>query len=328
MSLASKANQTNASCEALVLSHDAAHYQALLQQASLPGLRLHYAASIAEAESISTLAQCQIVLGQPDLSAVLLPQLPQLQWLQSTYAGVDALCRPGLRTDYQLSSVKGVFGPLMSEYVFAYVLGLERQVFQARTLQQQACWDWQALAYRRLADLHLGIAGLGDIGQHIAATAKHFGMQVSGLKRQRSEVAQVDAVYDNSQVAEFLAPLDYLVLVLPDTPHTQHFLNSDTLAMLKPEAVVINVGRGAAIDTDALVQALQQQRLRAAVLDVFEQEPLPTEHPLWPQPNAYITPHNAARSFPDDVVQLFVSNYQRFVAGEPLLYLVDFSQGY
>ena len=311
---------------ALVLTPDADDYIALLQTLALPQLQLYPAASVEAAQPY--LGQCDIVLGRPDKVVGVLAFMPRLKWVQSTFAGIEVLCQPSLRQDYQLTNVKGIFGPLISEYVLAYVLGLERQLWQARALQQQKQWQPNALAYRSIQGVTIGIAGLGSIGQHLAATAKHFGMQVSGLNTTGQPVADVDKVYTPAQLAEFLADLDYLVLVLPSTPATHHLFNAQTLKLVAPQTVVINVGRGSAIDEQALVNALQTKQLRAAVLDVFEREPLSSDSPLWQLPNVYLTPHIAAQSFTPQIAAIFRDNYQRFLQQQPLQYLVDIKRGY
>jgi phosphoglycerate dehydrogenase-like enzyme len=151
---------------------------------------------------------------------------------------------------------------------------------------------------------------------------------VIGLNRSGKPCEAVETVYTEENLAEFLAAPDYLVLTLPDTPETRHFIDSGALAMMKPSAVLINVGRGSIVNENDLITALQRQQIRAAVLDVFETEPLPGDSLLWELPNAYVTPHVAAASFPQDVVEIFVENYGRFTNGEPLKYLIDFERGY
>lgn len=308
----------------LILSTDAEKYAKLLAPYSLDQLTIHTATN--PKLDPASLQAINLVLADPPWLVKVLPHLPKLQWVQSTYAGVNTLCAPGLRRDYQLTNVKGVFGQLISEYVFGYILALERDLLRAR--QQQAQHQWQPFAYRSLAGLKVGIAGLGDIGQHVASTAKHFAMQVKGLKLTAASIPSVDEVYGFEQLNEFLADLDYLVIILPATPLTQHLFNAEALAQLKPEAVLINVGRGACVDQAALTASLQAQQLRAAVLDVFETEPLAATEPLWDLDNVYITPHQAAVSFPADIVKIFAKNYQHFQKNEPLEYLIDFDKGY
>jgi len=225
-----------------------------------------------------------------------------------------------------LTGVKDIFGALITEYVMAYVFALERNMFAMR--EDQAHKSWNPRPYRPAKDITLGIIGLGSIGQQLAKTAAGFGFRVIGLNRSGKACDAVEKTYTETKLAAFLAEPDYLVLTLPDTPKTRHFINSDSLAMMKSSAVLINVGRGSIINEDDLVNALQQQQIAGAVLDVFETEPLPGDSLLWELPNVYVTPHVAAASFPQDVVEIFVENYGRFNSGEPLLHLIDFERGY
>lgn len=308
----------------LILSHDAEDYGQRLQQRGLTGLDVQVATSVAAAEPL--IGGAEIVLGNPSWVASVLPSAHSLAWVQSTFAGVAPLCQPGLRRDYQLTGVRDVFGPLMSEYVFLHVLAQERQL--AATWQAQARAQWQSMSYRGLSGLTLGVCGLGSIGRHIAGTARHFGMRVLGYRQHAGDSDAVDRVYRGGQLHDFLEALDYLVLVLPQTSRTHHLIDAAALATLRPDATLINVGRGDAVDEAALVAALTGGELRHAILDVFEQEPLPTDSPLWQLPNVTLTPHNSARSFPADIAALFVENYRRYCRAEPLNHMVDFDQGY
>lgn len=308
----------------LILSPEADEYASLLTPYALDQLTIHTANQTKiDPTKLQTI---NLVLGDPPWLAKLLPHLPKLQWAQSTFAGVNALCKPELRSDYRLTNVKGVFGQPISEYVFGYILALERDL--RRAYHQQTKHQWQPFAYRSLAGLKIGVAGLGDIGQQVAATAKHFGMRVKGLKLSPSIVPHVDEVYTLAELAVFLQELDYLVITLPATAETQHLFHAQALQQLKPEAVLINVGRGTCVDQTALTHSLQTKQLRAAVLDVFAEEPLAADDPLWDLENVYITPHQAAVSFPVDIVKIFVHNYQRFQQGQTLDYLIDFTKGY
>lgn len=308
----------------LILSPEAEEYQQLLSSYQLTDLQVHTATQPELAAEY--LQQINLVLGDPPLVAKLLHTLPNLTWVQSTFAGVNALCQPELRQDYLLTNVKGVFGQLISEYVFGYILALERDLLRA--YQQQSQQQWQPFAYRSLVGLKIGIAGLGDIGQQVAATAKHFQMVVKGLKFSPASLPNVDELYTLPALQQFLQDLDYLVITLPATAHTQHLFNAEALKQLKPETVLINVGRGACIDQTALTVSLQNKQLRAAILDVFVEEPLAPNDPLWTLDNVYITPHQAAVSFPEAIIKIFAHNYQRFQQGQTLDYLVDFKHGY
>ncbi len=308
----------------LILTPDSQEYLRRIRQHHLPATEL-LAFDTAE-EARDHVARCNIILGAPPLLPDVLANANRLQWVQSTFAGVERLCQPGLRRDYLLTGIKGVFGPLMSEYVFAHILFRERHLAEANLTQQHREWD--SLPYRSLQGLTLGICGLGSIGRHVAGTAHHFGMRVLAYKRTPGSNPWVTKIYQGQHLETFLAELDYLVLAMPGTSDTRHLIDAAALRAMKRDAVLINVGRGDAVVEADLVRALRHGDIAAAVLDVFEQEPLPTSSRLWSLPNVTITPHNAARSFPGDVVRIFCDNYRRFLAGKTLENHVDFEVGY
>lgn len=302
--------------QVLVLSQKANEYRKLIEAAALPGL------SIVDMPA----PECDIVFGEPALVRDLLPMLPALQWVQSTWAGVEPLLNPTLRRDYVLTNARGVFGPLVSEYVFGYMLLHERKILQRYSAQQAGQWD--ATLTGTLRGKTLGLLGVGSIGAHLASTAKYFNMQVHGYTRQSEACLAVDAWFHGTSLLRFTAGLDYLACVLPNTPATHQIVNSALLQTLPAHAVLINVGRGSTVDESALAEALRAGRLAGAVLDVFQQEPLPPDHVFWRTPGLLITSHTAAPSFPADITTLFLENYQRLLRGEPLRYQVDFTLGY
>ncbi len=310
-----------------IISPGAEAYAQQLRRAALPGLVVNaFQEPSAAQEAVS---QTEILMGLPAFLAEVVNDAPGLKWAQSTSAGVEEVCAAGLRRDYILTNARDIFGPIMSEYVFGYIMTLERNILALHQHQQQREWvRWDHYPYRRLSDLTLGVIGVGSIGQHIAATGKHFGMRVLGMKRSAEPVDCVDEIYTLDQLGAFLPQVDYLVMVLPSTEQTYHFVNADFLALMKEDAVLLNVGRGSTVDEVALCNALQQNRIKHAVLDVFEEEPLVQSSPFWELPNALITPHISALSFPEHVSGIFVRNYRRYIQGESLEYVVDFEQGY
>jgi phosphoglycerate dehydrogenase-like enzyme len=299
----------------LILSHDADEYARRLQAAALPDLKI-----------TRDPASTDIVLGEPKLIREALPSLPRLRWAQSIYAGVEALLEPGLRRDYVLTNARGVFSELMSEFVFGYLLFLEKKI--AQRMQAQASRIWQRTAPGMLRRKTIGFLGVGSIGAHLARTAKHFGMTVRGFTRQSEASPDVDQYFHGDDLLTFATGLDYLISILPHTKHTDKIVNAELLRALPPHAVFVNVGRGNAVDDQALIQALNEGRLAAAVLDVFTTEPLPEDHPFWRTPNLYMTFHTSALSYPEDLVGVFVENYHLYCAGKPLKYVVDFEKGY
>ena len=299
----------------ILLSRDADEYQKRIEAARLPDL-----------EFTSDPAQSDIALGEPKLIQEALPRLSRLKWAQAIYAGVEPLVDPAQRRDYTLTNARGVFGELMSEYVFGYLLFHEKKILERMKAQQSN--QWQRTESGVLRGKTLGLLGVGSIGAHLAGTAKHFKMNVRGYTRKSETSAQVDEYYHGEDLLKFAAGLDYLVSVLPRTEDTNRIVDSKLLKALPPHAVFINVGRGNSVDEPALVKALQEGELAMAVLDVFDQEPLPEDHPFWKTPNLYMTFHTSAISYPEDITKLFVENYQLYVEGKPLKYVVDFQKGY
>lgn len=305
----------------LLLSKQASVYQALLEDARLPGLEI-----VSAGEGQFDPADFDIAFGEPNLLQESLPRLPRLRWAQSTWAGIEPLLDPALRRDYILTNARGVFGGLMSEFVLAYLLLHERKILQRLDAQKQQRWD--ASLTGTLRGKTIGLLGVGSIGAELARTAKFFGMTVRGYTRESEACKQVDRYYHGDEILEFAKGLDYLVSTLPNTPGTRRIVGAQVLAQLPSHALLINVGRGSAVDESALIQSLETGAISSAVLDVFEQEPLPAGHPFWTTKNLYVTFHTSAPSFPAEIARVFVENYRRYFAGAPLKYVVNFERGY
>lgn len=299
----------------LILSSNADEYKQLIKSAQLPNLELTLEPG-----------DCDIVLGEPKLIRDALPRLSNLKWVQAIYAGVERLMDPDLRRDYTLTNARRVFGELMSEYVFGYLLSHEKRIFERYRSQQAKHWDRSESGVLR--GKTLGLLGVGSIGSHLAGMAKHFGMSVTGFTRESTSCADVDVYYHNPNILKFAGRLDYLVSVLPRTKDTNRIVNASLLDALPSHAIFINVGRGNAVDERALVSALNEGNIAAAVLDVTEDEPLPENHPFWTTANLLLTFHTSAISYPEDILKLFIENYHRYLEGKPLKYQVDFRKGY
>jgi phosphoglycerate dehydrogenase-like enzyme len=306
----------------LILSKRAGEYRRLVDAAALPVEIV----STSDPSSLPASAPFEIVFGEPSLIRTIVDRLPRLEWVQSTWAGVEPLLDPSLRRDYVLTNARDVFGPQMSEYVFGYLLAHERHMFEKLAAQKESRWD--ATPPGAIRGKQLGLLGVGTIGGALARTAKHFGMRVKGYTRSSESCADVDAYYHGDERLAFASDLDYLVAVAPNTSETRRLVDAALLAALPPRCVFVNPGRGSVVDEAALADALHGGRLAAAVLDVFEQEPLPPDHFFWRTPNVIITSHTAAISFPTDIAPLFIENYRRWITNEPLHHVVDFDRGY
>jgi len=309
----------------LILSKHADEYRRLIEAAGLPGME-KLAAAASPSEALALGDDFDIVFGEPSLIPDVLSSLRNLRWVQATWAGVEPLLDPSLRRDYLLTNARGVFGGLMSEFVFGYLLQHERRMFERYRAQQEQRWD--ASLTGTLRGKTIGLLGVGSIGAALAGTARHFGMTVRGYTRASESCPDVDAYYHGSRLPDFAGGLDYLVSVLPDTQETRRIVDASLLGWLPAHAVFVNIGRGSVLDESALVTALRTGKLAAAILDVFEQEPLPPGHAFWHTPNLLITFHTSAPSFPGDLARLFIENYHRYVDGFTPLHAVDFEKGY
>ncbi|MBV7317532.1 NAD(P)-dependent oxidoreductase [Shewanella sp. NIFS-20-20] len=245
----------------LLLTKNNNTYRQLLAQKNLPSLQI-------ASDDPQFITQADIWLAEPGLAKPLLPLSQSLQWMQSTFAGVDLLLAPKQKHDYQLTNIRGIFGPMMSEYVFGQLLSHIRQLPRYRA--QQTAGVWQALPHATLVGKHLLILGTGSIGQHLASTAKHFGMRVSGVSRSGQPTPAFDAVYQVSELAHLVASADIMISVLPSTKDTRGLISASLLASLRPDAIIVNIGRGDVIDETALYQQLLLQPQQLAILDVFQ----------------------------------------------------------
>jgi phosphoglycerate dehydrogenase-like enzyme len=306
----------NAMHKLLLLSSQTSIYRALIEEARLPDLVIESAAT----------PHVNIIFGETGLIKDALASLPALAWVQSTSAGVEALMNPALRHDYLLTNARNVFGKLMSEYVFGYLLAHERRIFQRFADQQAKQWNHSNVGV--LYGKTLGLLGVGSIGAEVARTAKFFDMTVRGYTKESETSSYVDKYFHGEDILKFARGLDYLVAVLPNTSGTRKIVDAALLAALPAHAVFINVGRGSAVDEAALIEAINQRRIAGAVLDVFEQEPVPQEHPFWTTPNLLMTFHTSAPSLPEDIAKIFIENYLLFNEGKPLKHQVDFERGY
>ena len=259
----------------------------------------------------------------------------QLAWFHSMSAGVDgylqegAIANPGML----LTSSSGAYGVTLAEHTLMVTLELLRRQPEYEQAVAQKKW-LRGLKQRTIKDSAVTIVGTGDLGGEIAKRfaafePEHlFGVNRSGLARSRA----FTRIVKQEKVDRILPDTDILVMALPGTSETYHFLNRERLALLPDSAIVVNVGRGNAVDQDALAQALKDGKLSAAALDVFEKEPLPADDPLWDCPNLLITPHIAgdltAPYTLEKNVEFFCDNLCRFINGQPLERIVDRRRGY
>lgn len=272
-------------------------------------------------------SEAAIVLADPPMAANHLNNFPQLEWLQSTFAGIDALIRPELRGDYQLTNVKGPFGQLISEYVLGYTLSYTRHFNQYKV--QQNHQQWQPHLYQNLKGKKVVLLGTGTIAREVAHKLSALGLimigvNTSGIPPKDSPFEQV---FHIGELKTALNMADIIVNTLPHTKDTIYILNTDTFSACH-NALLFNVGRGSAVAETDLLDALTAGQIAHAFLDVFEQEPLPQDHAFWHNDNITITPHIAAISFPENVAEVFSQNLALWRQEKPLNYLIDLHKGY
>ena len=273
-----------------------------------------------EAEVDTSLVE--VLVGAPPDLAVIIPRCPQLRWVQSTWAGIDAIAHFASET-LQITPLKGVFGPAMTEYVMGWLLAIERNMISRASHTQ-----WTPPLEPRITGKRMGIMGTGGIGTAIALAAKSFGLEVIGLNSDGRAVEGFAACHPSADRLAFAEGLDYLVSVLPQTPQTDNLIDEALLKRLNPRAIVINAGRGNAVVEADLIASLDSGHLRAVVLDVFREEPLPLDDPLWSTPGVHITSHTAGPTPDEAVAEVFERNLKRYIAGQPLTDAVRAGRGY
>jgi phosphoglycerate dehydrogenase-like enzyme len=302
------------------------HYDAVRRVAPDIEITVHEGRS-APAEAF---VEPQIIFGWPSVDR--LKDARELRWLHLPSAGADRYADRSnfVRDDVIISASKGVFSVPIAEHVMAMMLAFSRNMPLYWSQKLQAQWRRVPPA-GDVAGSTVGILGLGHIGLEVARRAHAFGASVIAVKRTPGEKPEfVDELYDESGTERVVERSDSLVLCLPSTERTRGFLSADRIARLKDGAFVYNIGRGTAIDQDALIRALESGRLGGAGLDVTDPEPLPEDSPLWAMPNVIITPHSSGSSPTNDKrrFEVFCDNLERFRSGRPLEKLVDFKAGY
>ncbi len=261
----------------------------------------------------------------------------KLRWIHSPAAAVHQLIFPELvERDIVLTNAREVHGPVVAEHVIAQIFALAKKIPEAVRLQQKHDWGqpkmWDELPrVREVAGATVGLIGLGSIGRSVAKSAKALGMRVIAAREHPEKgIEDADVVFGPAQIDEVFRQADYVVLAAPITVATNAIANASRLALMKPEACLINVARGQLVDQPALVTALREKKVGGAALDVFPQEPLAPESPLWDVPNLLITPHTAAltEKIWDRHYALLSENLRRYLGAQALLGVVDKRKGY
>ena len=273
-------------------------------------------------------------LHEEGMLAEVWPHARRLRWVHSLSAGVEGILFPGLAdSDVVLTNSRGVFKRPLAEFALLGMLMHFRRV--RALLEQQRARRWSAVDVEMLRDKVMGVVGYGEIGRECARLGHALGMRIHALRRNPGRSAGdpiIERAFTARELPAMLAGADVLLCAAPLTRATRHLISGPALAALKPGAFVINVGRGPVIDEAELIKALRTRRIAGAALDVFEQEPLPAESPLWGMENVLLSPHSADNTIAPDSLQLtlefFVRNFHHYRSGEPLENVVDKREGY
>jgi phosphoglycerate dehydrogenase-like enzyme len=260
------------------------------------------------------------------------PLAKRLDWVHSLAAGVDNFLFPEfISSPIRLTNGQGMFSEPLAEFAIAAMLFFSKDL--RRMLNSQEAGRWDPFDVEMLRDHTLGIVGYGGIGKATAQLAHAMGMRVLALRKRAglsTADPNVEAVYSPDRLREMLSLCDFVLMAAPLTSETRGMIGAAELSVLKSTAVVMNVGRGAVIVEAALVDALEQDRIRGAALDVFEHEPLPADHPFYRLKNVLLSPHCADRApgWQQAAMQVFLDNFERYRNGQPLKNLVDKKAGY
>ncbi len=269
-----------------------------------------------------------------DLLARVLSMAPRLGWLHIASAGFDHLVSPELAaTPAAVTNARGVFSPSLGEWALAAILYFAKDF--RRLIRSQAAGRWDPFEVAEVAGRTVGIVGYGDIGCQVAVRCRAMGMRVLGLTRRgpmpgAPADAYASEIFGPRDVARMMAQCDYVVVAAPLTAQTLGLVGEAGIAAMKPDAVLVNVGRGPVVAEEPLVRALRERRIRGAALDVFHREPLPGGDPLYSLENVLLSPHSADHTavWLDGAMDLFLENLRRHRAGETLVNPVDAVRGY
>jgi len=299
-------------------------YRALLEK-EVPEAEFFFCQDREEIEKYAP--QAEIALVGMLFPQDLFKKMPKLEWVQVMAAGVEKFIQNAEQfKNIPVCRVLGVFGKYMAEYVLAYVFYFSQDISRVLKAQSERRWDYflPQFVYKKT----LGVMGLGNMGTAVAQKAKDVGMRVVSWDLVKRDVSAVDRQYGASELRDFLKEADFVAVTLPATPETRNVVNREAFRAMKKTAYFINISRGANVDEEALVEALKNNTIAGAVLDVMKQEPPPPESPLWDCPNLVLSAHISGPNLPEDMVEVFRENFQRYLKKEPLIGLINFERGF
>ncbi len=278
-----------------------------------PQLSIHTAA---KEEEIGDLIEDVDVLMAFEISDELIKKASRLKWIQLMTAGADHIAMSSIRREVLITTSRGVHAPQMSEMAILFMLALGRNL--PKVIRNQDLRIWESWPGRLLHRRKVGILGVGAIGTEIARKCKAFGMTVFGIDMIKKDLDIVDHFYGPEDLIQVISEVDYFVIAAPATPQTQKMIGPKELSHMKPTAFLINIGRGAIVDEEALIHVLETKQIAGAGLDTFCIEPLPKDNPLWGMQNVIISSHMGGMGdmFVKQVLPLLEENLRRFLQGE------------
>jgi phosphoglycerate dehydrogenase-like enzyme len=263
------------------------------------------------------IGQAEVLIGHHfQFDNHMLERAPNVRWIQSLTTGTDAILKlAALRSDVTVTSTRGMHGPQMSELVFLQMLALLRDFPRLQRNQAQARWErWpQPLLWGKT----VVIVGVGAISEALAPRCQAFGMKVYGVSGANRRPPGFDGMFQRTELHAAAAMADFLVLIVPLSPQTENLIDAQVLAAMRPGAYLINVARGGVLDEAALLEALRERRIAGAALDVFREQPLPPDHPLWRAEHVIVTPLIGGMSdvYLDQAYPIVRDNLQHYLAG-------------
>jgi len=312
----------------LILARDAEAFAEQLRP-NFPDVAFFAAAEPQDA--LSNCGDCDVLMTRnDDCFEAVIRAMPRLKFIQALTTGTELIeAMPGLAPDVLITAARGFHGPQMSELAFLFMLSFARKLPAIIADQKQRRWN--RVPQSLLVGKTLVVLGVGRIAEELARRAKVFDMRVVGVSGSRTAAPGFDAIYPRDRLHEVVAQADFLIMLVPATPENHHLVDAAMLGAMKPTAVLINIARGEVVDEAALIAALTQRRIAGAGLDVFANEPLPPESPLWGMDNVLITSHIGGMSdnYVEQVMPIVIENLRAYRAGTPagMRYIIRMPEG-
>lgn len=266
------------------------------------------------------------------LDSELIEMATDLKWVMVLSAGIDPLPADLIaKRNILVTNVRGIHKTSMSEYAISMILQVERDEKKQIQLEKDKVWSKRALKINEISGKTMLVLGTGAIGQEVARLAKAFKMKTYGISRSGREAEHFDQCFQIFSLKEVLPKADYVVSVLPSTKETKGLLTFEHFQLMKDSAIFLNMGRGDLVTSDDMIKAVQKEEIAHAILDVFEEEPLPEDHPLWNEERVTITPHISGMSpyYGERAIEIFEHNLEVFLTNKgEYKNQIDITRGY